>query len=346
MSAMDNVVERDSKREAACFDGVLLATLAYGALLMLHFQFLQSLMARPKRGRVFWGLVTYSSILFPLATISIGGIFKFAELTYVDNNTYTDGPTAYYVAHASAAVNVMSQIWCDINLLEYKSMTNVYGDSETILPWFADTLMAYRLMVVWNYKWWLLFFPVPMYLGRLVLSVPILLFAIRSNHASIQWASPAGAFGTVYFSICFALNFMVTTAICFRLWMLRPKCEQALGKLQAAFYTSPCTAFVESGAFFTIWSFCHLVARTKNSWMQEIFFQPYTYVLAITRSMVILRMAQDHAWTKEVTVATMTGVLDWQVSSMHSIPLHDVADSSASSQRQPLPKKFRDDVLS
>ncbi|KAF8982170.1 hypothetical protein BDQ17DRAFT_1438014 [Cyathus striatus] len=54
MSAMDNVVERDSKREAACFDGVLLATLAYGALLMLHFQFLQSLMARPKRGRVFW----------------------------------------------------------------------------------------------------------------------------------------------------------------------------------------------------------------------------------------------------------------------------------------------------
>lgn len=57
----------------------------------------------------------------------------------------------------------------------------------------------------------------------------------------------------------------------------------------------------------------------------------------------MLRMAQDRAWSKDLVTASHTGVLDWQVSSTHSIPLHDAPSSSGASLEKSLPRKFRED---
>lgn len=59
--------------------------------------------------------------------------------------------------------------------------------------------------------------------------------------------------------------------------------------------------------------------------------------------MIMLRMAQDRAWSKDLVTASHTGVLDWQVSSTHSIPLHDAPSSSGASLEKSLPRKFRED---
>jgi hypothetical protein len=130
--------------------------------------------------------------------------------------------------------------------------------------------------------------------------------------------------------------------------MIRDKAEKVLGKLQASFYYSSITLFVESGAFFTIWSVVYLVALQRDSWVQDIFLLPFTYILvsyciplytnspnetlliidlqAITRMFIIIRMARDRAWSKDIIAATRDGELDWQISSAISMPPQNVFD--------------------
>jgi len=129
MSSVVPVVD-DVRVDFAAFDGTLLACLAFGALMILYIQLIQVLRGRPKRsGCIFWGIVVYSSALFPLATLAVIGKIKFAEVVYVTNRLYTSGPKAYYIAHSEMWPNVMAQV------------------STTVLPWIADILMLYRLTV-------------------------------------------------------------------------------------------------------------------------------------------------------------------------------------------------------
>lgn len=112
--------------ERACFDGLLISTLAYGklrysrkaltyistgALLMLFVQLTQVLLSRPKRGRTFWAIVTYSSIILPLATLAIGGMLRFMEMAYIDHRDEME-PINYFQTRGSEPVNMMSQIKC------------------------------------------------------------------------------------------------------------------------------------------------------------------------------------------------------------------------------------------
>ncbi|KAJ3481998.1 hypothetical protein NLJ89_g12166 [Agrocybe chaxingu] len=127
-----------------------------------------------------------------------------------------------------------------------------------------------------------------------------------------------------------ALNVIITFLICLRLFMMRHRAERVLGKLQATLYNSAITMFVESGGLFTIWSVVYLITR------------------ALTRMLIILRMAQDRAWTKDIVTATDTGVLDWQVSSTNStsIALRNVPNAMCQDDQQKLPRKFREDSIS
>lgn len=93
-------------------------------------------------------------------------------------------------------------------------------------------------------------------------------------------------YGDVFYGLCVALNIMFTGLISTRLFMMRHKAERVLGRLQASLYNSTITIFVESGAFFTLWVMTYLILRTRNSWVQDVFQQPYTYVL-VSRSRCI-----------------------------------------------------------
>ncbi|RDB18736.1 hypothetical protein Hypma_014681 [Hypsizygus marmoreus] len=308
-------------QERACFDGTFVSTLAYGALLMLYFQLTQVLLSRPNRGRMYWAIVAYSSILFPLATIAIGGLLKFTELAYVDHHNDPGGPVAFYTSHLTNRIHVLSQV------------------SITLVPWIGDILMLYRVMVVWNYKRWIVIFPGLLYISRVAMSIPLLISQTRPKDTGLAAKSPI--FSTVFYSLCVSLNLFVTIMISARLYMMRKKVETIMGKLHASFYTGFTTILVESGAFFTIWALTYVILMSLRSPMKEVFLLPYTHVLGITRMLIVLRMAQDRAWSKELATATASGVLDWQVSSTHSIPLHDVPASSEAS----LPRKYREDSL-
>ncbi|TFK39178.1 hypothetical protein BDQ12DRAFT_604405 [Crucibulum laeve] len=291
---------------------------------MLLIQLTQVLITRPERGRAFWNIVSYSTVVFVLATVAIGGKLKFAELAYVENNI---DPMNFFLQSGNNMNNMISQI---------------SFNSATLIPWVGDVIMLYRVVVVWNYRWWLIVLPTIIYLARVSMSVPLLIAQIHPQNSN--WAAHSLTYGTIFYALCFSLNTIFSTLICVRLYMMRPKVEHVLGKLHASFYTSWITMFVESGAFFTVWSMCYVISLARNSWIQEVFLQPYPYMLSLTRILIILRMAQDRAWSEDIVTATITGVLDWQVSSSNSLPLHDVP--AASHQHKILPKKYREDTIS
>ncbi|KAG6841354.1 hypothetical protein C0991_011897 [Blastosporella zonata] len=106
--APTGVSASDLQAERLCFFGSLLATLAYGALLMLYIQLAGVLIVRPKRGVTFWAVVAYASFMFPLATLAIGTIFKFSEESYIDNRNFPGGPHGFYIRYSSDYVNVLA----------------------------------------------------------------------------------------------------------------------------------------------------------------------------------------------------------------------------------------------
>ncbi|KAF8056577.1 hypothetical protein FPV67DRAFT_642566 [Lyophyllum atratum] len=306
--------------ERSCFHGTLIATLAYGALLMLYTQLTQVLLSRPKRGRMYWAIVFYSSILFCLATLAVAGMLKYAELTFVDNREYPGGPLAYYSSHLSNHIHTMGQI------------------CTTLVPWIGDILMLYRLYVVWNANRLIVVFPALLYVSRVAMSVPLLVS--QTKPPTSEWVARIPLYTKAFYSLCVSLNLFVTFAISLRIYWMRQKVENVMGKLHASFYTGFVTILVESGAFFTIWALTYVILMASGNVAKDTFLLPYTHVLGITRMLIVLRMAQDRAWSTELATAISGGVLDWQVSSTHSIPLHDVPASSAAS----LPRKYQDSL--
>ncbi|KAG6889606.1 hypothetical protein C0995_016132 [Termitomyces sp. Mi166 len=296
--------------DRSLFNGTLVSTLAYGALVMLYAQLTQVLLSRPKRGKMYGAIVGYSTLLFCLATIAMAGSLKFAETIFVDNRLDPAGPKNYWDSHLMNKVHIMSQV------------------CVTLLPWIGDIMMLYRLYIIWNSNRLIIVFPSLLYISRVAMSIPLLIAQTRPSDT--WWAAQTQLYSTIFYSLCVSLNLFVSIAVALRLFWIRQKVEEIMGKLHASFYTGFVTIIVESGAFFTIWGLTYVVLMSRNSNASLTFLLPYTHVLAITRMLIALRMAQDRAWSKELASATAGGILDWQVTSTHSIPLHDVPASSTS----------------
>lgn len=111
----------------------------------------------------------------------------------------------------------------------------------------------------------------------LAISIPLLISQTWPN--DIAWKSHSLAYKTIFYSLSVSLNLVFAILICLRIFIMRHKAVKVLGKLQALLYNSSTTMFVESGGFFTIWSTVYLIALLSNSWTQEVFLQPYSYIL-------------------------------------------------------------------
>ncbi|KAF8816433.1 hypothetical protein BYT27DRAFT_7127882 [Phlegmacium glaucopus] len=311
--ALPGTTENDNSRTGqAFFDGILLACLSFGALMMLYVQLVQVLRGRPKRDRIFWGIVVYSSVMFLLATMAIIGGIRLAELIYVTHQLSI--PDAQpQAARLSLWPNVMGQA------------------SSTLLPWFGDILMLYRLLVFWKHQRWIIIFPGLLYLAHVSISVPLLISQTQLKY-NMTWQHP---YKIAFYSLCVSLNVVFTSLVCVRILMIRSKAEKVLGKLQASFYNSSLTLFVESGAFFTIWSVVYLITLLTDSWVKYIFLLPYPYIFAITRILIIMRMARNRAWSKDIITAAIDGELEWQISSRSSMPLRNVPEFAGPHQNSP-----------
>jgi hypothetical protein len=94
-----------------------------------------------------------------------------------------------------------------------------------------------------------------------------------------KWVSRYPTYATCYYSLTVAFNITATAMIGVRLYTMRKKVEAVLGRLGALLYTSPSAKFVESGAFFTLWSIIYLILRMRGNFAQDVFLYPFIHVL-------------------------------------------------------------------
>lgn len=173
------------------------------------------------------------------------------------------------------------------------------------------------------------------------MSIPLIIADSKLNE--IRWALRSHLYAVIFHSLCVSLNIMCSVMITVRLVTMRKKLEVALGRLHASFYTSFFSIIVESGAFATLWGIVFLSTLTARHWSRSAFSQPYYYIIvspslwdkklamssdilqAITRMLIILKMAQNKAWCRDIVSAAEAGVLEWEVTSAHTLELEDAS---------------------
>ncbi|KAG5635949.1 hypothetical protein H0H81_009574 [Sphagnurus paluster] len=173
------------------------------------------------------------------------------------------------------------------------------------------------------------------------MSIPLLISQTRPENT--YWALKSPMYARIFYGICVALNLFVSGAIAARIYLMRQKVKQVMGELHANFYTGFVTILVESGALFTLWGLVYVIMLAGDIVEKETFLLPYTQILGITRMLIILRMAQDRAWSLQLAQAIASEASEWQPTSTHNIPLHDVpASSEGSPQKKCRESKYRE----
>ena len=80
-----------------------------GMLVVLFFKCMTALLGSAhRRGeRIEWGLVSYTTIMFALATVFTGTILHELSVSYIDNRNFPGGPYGYQAYIASTTVGII-----------------------------------------------------------------------------------------------------------------------------------------------------------------------------------------------------------------------------------------------
>jgi len=277
----------DLRVEQSLLDGTVIAAAAYGVHLTLFFQCFVLLTTRPRDGKVNWWLVSYICILFSLGTIGFGGQIKFNEETFIQDRNFPGGPLGF-------------------NFGEYNTPINVVTTAAfVVLNWFADGLLVYRLFMIWNNNWYVAALPILTLISSFTVSI-LLLFQLTQPGASL-WTSVAISFGIPYWSISVSLNIIVTLLIVGRLFYLRMRTRMALSKEHAKMYTSIAAMLVESAMLYSTFGLIFIISYARNSMVQNVLLPTLGHIQAVSPLLIIHRVAQGHAWTRETVRTISTG---------------------------------------
>ncbi|KAJ6529060.1 hypothetical protein DFH09DRAFT_935035 [Mycena vulgaris] len=300
-SAHDLWVERSN------LNGVLLSGVAYGILFTVAFQTVLLFLQSPK-AKVPWGLVTYVSVMFILASIGFGGNSKFNELTYIDNRNIPGGPNAYTVEFYATTSNMMSFA------------------AYIVMSYLADGLVLWRFTMIFGYNYWLTALPGLMLAGSVGSSIALLISVTKGGDTF--WSSKSVQFGIAYWSLSISLNIILTLSITSRIWLARHRIRKLIGSQHSTHYVSITAMLVESAALYAVWGMAFLICYARNTPLQNILLPPLGQVQGIAPLLILFRVAQGRAWSQNTATAT----LNQGSGRNHSIPLSEMTTNGAGSR--------------
>ncbi|KAJ7493678.1 hypothetical protein FB451DRAFT_1122247 [Mycena latifolia] len=300
-SAYDLWVERSN------LNGVLLSGVAYGILFAVTFQTLLLFLQLP-RPKIPWGLVSYISAMFILASIGFGTNAKFNQMTYIDDRNIPGGPNAFTIEFYSTPVNLIS------------------FTSYTVMSWLADGLVLWRFTMIWSYKYWLSVFPALMFLGSVASSIALVVSVAKSENTF--WSEKSVQFGIAYWSLSISLNIILTLSIASRIWFVRHRIRKSLGSQHSSQYLSITAMLIESAALYATWGMVFLICYARNTPLQNILLPPLGQVQGIAPLLILFRLAQGRAWSQSTITATSN-----QISGRNrSIPLSELTGNGEGSR--------------
>ncbi|EEB92259.1 hypothetical protein MPER_09261 [Moniliophthora perniciosa FA553] len=159
---------------------------------------------------------------------------------------------------------------------------------ETFLV--ADTLVIYRLYIVWGHNW------------RITVGPIILLLASSSSGYIAIWEiTRVASDGTIFakrvadgamalFALSMGTNIIVTALIAGRIWYIGHRTSKHLGKQHGAKYSRALAMIVESGALYSASLLILLILFAMKNDAQIILFNSTSQIVEIAPTLIIVRI--------------------------------------------------------
>ncbi|EJD41420.1 hypothetical protein AURDEDRAFT_169584 [Auricularia subglabra TFB-10046 SS5] len=232
------------------FASAIVGSFLYGAqfiiVLIAPHYFLRG---KPWR-EVQWGWLAYTVLLFVGSTLYMAASVKWASQMFIDERNYPGGPVGYY-------------------LNAYNTPMIIFGNAAFIYTNFlADGFMArplilYRTWIIWDRSWWIVCFPIIVYLASTIMSI---LTVYQLAQPGAQFFSTIGLALTLpYFSLSISLNLLLTVMIVTKLLAMRRRLRTALGTHHARMYTGMPAMLVESAALYAVFSIMFIATYSINN---------------------------------------------------------------------------------
>ncbi|KAI6047506.1 hypothetical protein EDC04DRAFT_2864563 [Pisolithus marmoratus] len=259
--------------ERSRLDGMVLAAVSYGILLLLTFQAAAAILSRRRHrnGAVYrpW-LLAYVFVTFILATIGFAANVKFTEMIWIDLRDAPGGPVALIEDELNYWINVMA-------------LTCYY-----VMEWFMQALLLYRCIVVWNGNKYVTVSMTALFLAMVALSIVVLAGAGRTVFYNLRTQ-------LAYVCIEVGMTVMYTLLVSWRLLKFRRGMEGLVGSEHLRAYNTAVTMVVESAAMYSVLGVIYIISFALHSNISNLVLLSIPHIQAITQLIIIIRVAQGRA---------------------------------------------------
>ncbi|KAG9311996.1 hypothetical protein JVU11DRAFT_7268 [Chiua virens] len=152
----------------------------------------------------------------------------------------------------------------------------------------------------------LLLFPCVLWLATLVFGI-LELYASGSPNTDF-FAGFAANVGLAYFALTIGLNVITTSIICARIVSYARIMRNELGLEFASTYFTTASVIVESALPYTLFGIAFLVAFGMQSEFSVLLLSLYGMFTCISPQMLILRVAEGRAWTRDTGSQHLTSL--------------------------------------
>lgn len=275
--------------------GDLISAILYGIVVALFCQCMIALLSPVNRVgcRIKWWLVAHTAAMFIFLTIPAFIGLRSQSIDFIDNrkfsgdDAYPPGPLGYELMADHGAISI------------------VYAAMFPLNQWLADGFLLYRCIIIYSMNYWVMAFPCLLYLASLGIGISWI-YAQSTVNINLSTFIHTGA---SYYSICLALNVLLTLMIVARLVLHRRNVRNVVGTGDSTSspYTTIITIIVESYALYAITLLVYIVPYALDSWV-VILFRGTGVVQVIAPYLITIRVANRRAVTSEIVSSAYSGV--------------------------------------
>uniref|UniRef100_A0A0W0F5Y6 Uncharacterized protein n=1 Tax=Moniliophthora roreri TaxID=221103 RepID=A0A0W0F5Y6_MONRR len=143
----------------------------------------------------------------------------------------------------------------------------------------ADTLVIYRLYVVWGYNWKITVGPIILLLASSISGYIAVWEITRVASGGSIFAKQVADGATALFALSMGTNVIVTSLIAGRIWYIGHRASKHLGRQHGVKYSRALVVIVESGALYSVSLFILLILFAMGNDAQIILFNSASQIV-------------------------------------------------------------------
>jgi len=201
------------------------------------------------------------------------------EIAFVDDRDFPGGPGAFDTEENSIPFVIVG--------------TGAY----MVNTWLADTLLLFRYSLFTGKRWWAIVPPTCVFIVSIV-SGCILLAELAVPGARLFSDSTVN-YALIFWWTDIAATILLTVVIVSRLLYIRWKLRKIIDSSDLSPYVSISAMLLESAFLYTAWAILFIVTYAKGLNLYQLFYQPMGQIQSIAPLLIILRVAQGRAITRE-----------------------------------------------